>query len=175
MSASSGPDTSDLPTIIPGDGPAGPTAVSEEALRKAESFIEEEEGAANKLRGGLGWFVLFLAVVMSVFHLYTAYGIVATQTLRPIHVAFVLSLSFLLFPVAKRFRHRVMWWDWIAALLSVAVTVYLLHGGDDFTDRNTSPEPWDIFFGVALIVMVMEVMRRTNGWIMPAITAAFIA
>ena len=168
-------DHGDLPTIIPGIPPEKGGAVSDEALKKAESYIEEEEGAANKLHGWLGWFVLFLAVAMSAFHLYTAYGIVATQTLRPIHVAFVLSLSFLVFPIAARYRHRVMWWDWIAALLSVAVAVYLIQGGDDFTDRNTSPETWDIVFGIALILMVMEVMRRTNGWIMPAITAAFIA
>ena len=166
-------DPSERTTVIP--GAPGEAAVSDEALKKAESYIEEEEGAANKLSGGLGWFVLFLAVAMSVFHLYTAYGIVATQTLRPIHVAFVLAISFLVFPVASRFRHRIMWWDWIAALLSIAVAAYLLYGGDDFTDRNTSPEPWDIAFGIALILMVMEVMRRTNGWIMPFITAAFLA
>ena len=29
-------------------------AVSDEALKKAESFIEEEEGAANHLAGALG-------------------------------------------------------------------------------------------------------------------------
>ncbi len=167
--ASLGPSEGPLAVPQPGD------TVSDEALRKAESYIEEEEGAANKLTGWLGWFVVFFAVAMSAFHLYTAYGIVATQTLRPVHVAFVLSLSFLLFPVAARFRHRIMWWDWFFALLSVAVAAYLLIGGDDFTDRNTSPEPWDIFFGVALILMVMEVMRRTNGWIMPFITACFIA
>ena len=166
-------DPSERTTVIP--GAPGEASVSDEALKKAESYIEEEEGAANKLSGGLGWFVLFLAVAMSVFHLYTAYGIVATQTLRPIHVAFVLAISFLAFPVASRFRHRIMWWDWIAALLSIAVAAYLLYGGDDFTDRNTSPEPWDIAFGIALILMVMEVMRRTNGWIMPIITAAFLA
>ncbi len=166
-------DPSERTTVIP--GAPGEAAVSDEALKKAEAYIEEEEGAANKLSGGLGWFVLFLAVAMSVFHLYTAYGIVATQTLRPIHVAFVLAISFLVFPVASRFRHRIMWWDWIAALLSIAVAAYLLYGGDDFTDRNTSPEPWDIAFGIALILMVMEVMRRTNGWIMPFITAAFLA
>ena len=166
-------DPSERTTVIP--GAPWEASVSDEALKKAESYIEEEEGAANKLSGGLGWFVLFLAVAMSVFHLYTAYGIVATQTLRPIHVAFVLAISFLVFPVASRFRHRIMWWDWIAALLSIAVAAYLLYGGDDFTDRNTSPEPWDIAFGIALILMVMEVMRRTNGWIMPIITAAFLA
>jgi len=148
--------------------------ISEEALKKAEEFIEDEEGAANKLAGWLAAFVTFTAVAMSAFHLYTAYGLLATQTLRPVHVAWVLFLGFLVFPVAQRYRHRIMWWDWMLALLSVAVAVYLIQGGDDFTDRNTSPNSWDIVFGVALIFMVMEVMRRTNGWIMPAITTAFI-
>ena len=148
--------------------------VSEEALHKAEEFIEAEEGAANKLRGWLAVLVTLIAFVMSVFHLYTAYGIVPTQTLRPLHVAFVLGLCFLVFPVASRFRHRVMWWDWLAVALSIAIVAYLILGGDDFTDRNTSPEPWDIVFGIALIVLVMEAMRRTNGWIMPVITSAFI-
>ena len=150
-------------------------AVNEAALHKAEEFIEAEEGAANKLKGWLGIFVVLVAFVMSVFHLYTAYAIVPTQTLRPIHVGFVLFLCFLVFPMAPRFRHRVMWWDWLAAALAIAIVVYLIQGGDDFTDRNTSPAPWDIAFGIALIVLVLEAMRRTNGWIMPIITSCFLA
>jgi TRAP transporter 4TM/12TM fusion protein len=162
-----------MPQPTPAD--AGPAVVvSQEALHKAEEFIEAEEGAANKLKGWLGVFVLAVAFVMSAFHLYTAYAIVPTQTLRPVHVGFVLFLSFLVFPVAARWRHRVMWWDWLAALLAIAVVVYLIQGGDDFTDRNTSPEPWDVAFGIALIVLVLEAMRRTNGWVMPIVTAAFL-
>ena len=149
--------------------------VSEEAIHKAEEFIEAEEGAANKLKGWLGTFVIAVAFAMSAFHLYTAYAIVPTQTLRPIHVGWVLSLCFLVFPVAARFRHRIMWWDWLAAALSIAVVVYLILGGDDITDRNTSPEPWDVAFGITLIALVLEAMRRTSGWIMPVIIAAFIA
>ena len=113
---------------------------------------------------------------MSVFHLYTAYAIVPTQALRPIHVAFVLFLCFLIFPVARRFRHRVMWWDWLAAGAGDrGHRLPDLAGGDDFIDRNTSPERWDIAFGVVLIVLVLEAMRRTTGWIMPVITLAFLA
>ena len=149
--------------------------VSDEALLKAEEFIEAEEGAANKLKGWLKVFIVAVAVVMSAFHLYTAYSIVPTQTLRPVHVGFVLFLCFLMFPVSARFRHRIMWWDWLAAAASIAVVAYLLMGGDDITDRNTSPNPLDIVFGLALIGLVLEAMRRTNGWIMPIITSAFIA
>jgi TRAP transporter 4TM/12TM fusion protein len=149
--------------------------VSDAALQQAEEFIEAEEGAASKHRGWLHVFVVGVAFVMSAFHLYTAYAIVPTQTLRPVHVSFVLFLCFLVFPLAPRFRHRVMWWDWLAAAAAIATTVYLIQGGDDFTDRNTSPNPIDIAFGIALIVLVLEAMRRTNGWIMPVIASAFLA
>lgn len=155
--------------------PTSTATVSDEALRKVEEYIEQEEGAANHLGGWLGIFLTTAAVIMSLFHMYAAYSIVPTQTLRPIHVAFVMSLSFLMFPVSKRFRHRIMWWDWIVALLAIAVAVYLIVGGDDFTDRNTRPNPWDIVFGVALILMVLEGMRRTIGWILPFISICFLA
>jgi TRAP transporter 4TM/12TM fusion protein len=148
--------------------------VSAEALHKADEFIEAEEGASNKFAGWKQALVVTVAFAMSAFHLYAAYAIVPTQTLRPLHVGFVLFLCFLVFPVAARFRHRIMWWDWLAAALSIAVVAYLILGGDDITDRNTSPEPWDIVFGIALIVLVLETMRRTSGWIMPVITSAFL-
>ncbi len=149
--------------------------VSEEALARAEEYIEEEEGHANKLKGALGVFLTLAAVAMSLFHLYAAYEIVPTQTLRPLHVSMVLAICFLAFPIAKRFRHRIMWWDWLMVLVSIAIVAYLIHGGDDFTDRNTVPITMDIILGIALIVLVMEAMRRTNGWIMPIITTCFIA
>lgn len=157
--------------------PPGSTdiTVSDEALHKAEEFIEAEEGAANKLQGWLQVFIVAVAVGMSAFHLYTAWAIVPTQTLRPVHVGFVLFLCFLVFPVAPRFRHRILWWDWLAAAASIAIVVYLIQGGDDFTDRNTSPDTLDVVFGIGLILLVLEAMRRTNGWIMPIITSAFIA
>jgi TRAP-type uncharacterized transport system fused permease subunit len=67
-----------------------------------------------------------------------------------------------------------MWWDWLAAALAIAIVVYAIRGGDDFTDRNTSPLPWDIAFGIGLILLVLEAMRRTTGWVMPVITTCFL-
>jgi TRAP transporter 4TM/12TM fusion protein len=149
--------------------------VSAAALEKAEHFIEAEEGAHNRLAGALGAFVTAVAVAMSLFHLYAAYGIVPAQELRPIHVGFVLVLVFLLFPVAARFRHRVMWWDWIAAAAAITVIAYMLRGGDDFMDRNTQPNPTDVAFGVVFLLLILEATRRTSGWILTAVVAAFLA
>src|SRR5919197_327688 len=148
--------------------------ISEEALKRAEELIEEEEGVQNKFTGALAAFITAVAVVMSLYHLYAAYYIVRTEALRATHVAFVLFLSFLIFPVARRFRHRVMWWDWLLAALGIAIAAYLLSQGDEFFDRSIVPDNWDVFFGVALIVLVLEAMRRATGWIMPVITFCFL-
>jgi TRAP transporter 4TM/12TM fusion protein len=149
--------------------------VSEEALARAEEMIEREEGLQNKLAGWKSALVALVAVVMSLFHLYTAYAIVRPEHLRAIHVAFVLFLTFLIFPLARRYKNRIMWWDWLLALAGVATTVYLIAGGDDFFDRSILPNAWDIVFGVALIVLILEAMRRTTGWILPFITSCFLA
>ena len=136
---------------------------------------KRQEGTLNRLGGVLGVFVTAVAVTMSLFHLYAAYGIMPTHVLRGIHVAFVLFLCFLLYPLAQRFRHRVRWWDWLAALASLAVIGYMLAGGDDFLERAIAPTAVDKALGIALILLVLEAARRTAGWIMPAICVAFVA
>ena len=151
-----------------------PATITTEALRKAESYIEAEEGATNRLSGWAGHIATLIAVAMSLFHLYSAYFIVPTQELRYTHVAFVLLLSFLLFPVAARFRNRIRWWDVVPGLLAVATLGYALAGGDDFTDRATVPLRWDVIVGCVFIVLLLEATRRTTGPIMPVVAVLFI-
>src|SRR3954465_10382720 len=145
-----------------------------EALKRAEALIEEEEGVQNKFSGWMAAFITLSAVFMSLFHLYAAYEVVRTEVMRAVHVAFVLFLTFLIFPVARRFRHRVMWWDWALAFAGIAVTAYLIAGGDDFFDRPILPNDWDIVFGVVLVLLILEAMRRTTGWILPFVTLCFL-
>ena len=114
-------------------------------------------------------------VVMSLFHLYAAIEIVPQMQLRTVHVGFILFLVFLLFPLTRRFRNRLMWFDLVAALLGLTVTVYLLIGGDAFLDRSTLPNNWDIAFGVIFLLLVLEACRRTTGWVMVIVVLFFLA
>ena len=159
-------------------------AVSEDKIKQAEAYIEAEEGALNRLSGIAGITVTTIAVTMSLFHLYAALAgawplsdapIISTQPLRYAHVAFVLMLSFLLFPLSPRFRDRIRWWDVIAGLAGAAILMYAIEGGEDFTDRATSPTQLDNILGVIFIVLLLEATRRTTGWIVPIISLGFIA
>jgi TRAP transporter 4TM/12TM fusion protein len=154
--------------------PEQEVVISEEALKRAGEFIEEEEGPASHFKGGLSLFITGTAVVMSLFHLYAAYGLMPTQWLRAIHVGFALFLSFLLFPAAARYRDRFMWYDAVLALLAVASIGYMLLDFDEFIYRAVTPTRWDLVFGIALIVLVLEALRRTSGWVMTFVVLAFI-
>src|SRR3954469_21605833 len=103
-----------------------PAVLDEDQRAKLEEFIEEEEGHLNRYKGWLAGFLTAVAVASSAFHLYAAYGIVQTDLLREIHVGIVLFLSFMMFPIARRFRHRLMWWDVAFALIAVACIAWMV-------------------------------------------------
>src|SRR3989442_15487900 len=84
--------------------------ISEEALKRAEELIEQEEGVQNKFRGRLADFITAGGGLMALVPPHAPYQIVRTEGLRPTHLAFVRFLCFLIFPVSPPFRHRVMAW-----------------------------------------------------------------
>jgi TRAP transporter 4TM/12TM fusion protein len=151
-----------------------PGALDEATAARLEALIEQEEGAQNRLPGLLGHAAVAVALAMSLFHLWAAWDIVQTTTLRYVHVGFAMVLGFALFPVARRFRHRLMSWD--AALIAAAIYVvwYLITGGDELLDRYVFPEPMDLVVGWMLIALVLEVTRRATGPVMPVVAILFL-
>jgi len=148
--------------------------ISEERLKEAEKYIEEEEGVTRRLSGPLNTFITITAVVMSLYHLYAAVGTVTTQILRGVHVAFVLFLGFLVFPPLKKFKHRIAWYDVGLALLGVSTIIYMLIDFEEFIYRAVTPNFWDMTFGIIFILLILEVARRATGWVMPFICILFL-
>ena len=153
-------------SVLPPEVPKG--ALDEATAARVEALIEQEEGAQNRLPGLLGHAAVAVALGMSLFHLWAAWDIVPTTTLRYVHVGFAL------FPAGRRFRHRVMVWDWVLIAAGIYCIWYLITGGDDLQDRYVFPEPMDIVVGWMLIALVLEVTRRATGPIMPVVAIAFL-
>jgi TRAP-type uncharacterized transport system fused permease subunit len=148
--------------------------ITEERLKKAEAYIEEEEGPSRRLIGRMDTFITVVAVTMSLVHLYAAVGVIMTQILRGIHVMFALFLIFLVFPSSKRVRNRVLWYDYLLSILGVACIVYMFVDFEDFIYRVVTPNSWDLFFGGLLIFLVLEATRRTTSCILSAVAISFM-
>src|SRR5215468_2425641 len=153
---------------------AGEVVVDEEARKKAEEFVEQEEGAVRHLTGKPEVLVAVVAIAMSLYHLYAAYAIIPAHILRATHLGFVLFLLYLLFPAISSQRDRIRWHDVVLALLGVATIAYLLIDFDEFIERAVEPTRLDLVFGVILVLLVLEGVRRTSGPILAGVVASFI-
>lgn len=148
--------------------------ITQERIKEAEKYIEEEEGVTRRLSGPMETFITVTAVAMSLYHLYAAVGTVTTQILRGVHVAFVFFLGFLVFPPLKKLKTRIAWYDIGLALLGISTIVYMLIDFEEFIYRAVTPTFWDKTFGIIFILLVLEIARRSTGWIMPFICILFL-
>jgi TRAP transporter 4TM/12TM fusion protein len=150
------------------------TDLTEEQKKKIEEIIEQEEGITRKVTGFWDILITSLAIIMSLFAIYSTIVPVTTQILRGVHVALLLALSFLYYPLSKKFRGKITFFDVILSLLGLACIGYMLFDFEDFIYRAVTPERWDMIFGVIFILLILEATRRSSGWIMPVTCLVFL-
>ena len=107
--------------------------------------------------------VALLYVGFVVWSLYGAVVPVETYLFRMVHMAFIYALAFLVYPTSKATPARTRWLDIALALLGVATIAYALLDLDQFVRRSTVPEAADFWLGIAAILLLVEISRRTVG------------
>ena len=148
--------------------------ISKEQRERAEGFLAEEEGPTDRQSGKIGIVITFTAVLMTLVHLYAAIWIVPTQILRWIHVMFVLFLIFLVYPALRGRKIKPQWYDYFLSFLTLGIFIYSFIDFEELISRAVVPTLWDEICGMVLIGLVIESIRRTSGWILPAIILAFL-
>ena len=83
-----------------------------------------------------------------------------------IFIAITFPIAFLT-TTANPWRRRLNWMDVLLAGMSVVVALYYVVLNDRFLNWSrgfTQPTTWDIVIGIALVVLVVELCRRSTGW-----------
>ena len=149
-----------------------------DAERAAEKVLEKADAEARFRKYGGRWAVAVtvIAVAMSIFHLYTSgFGTLMAMKQRSVHLAFLVLLTFLLYPGSKRApRNRPSVVDWIWIILSVSSSLYIFFTFEAFSMRGTAI-PLDITMGAILIVCVLEATRRSVGKELMILALLFLA
>src|SRR3546814_14741439 len=117
--------------------------------------------------------IVFIGATMSVFHLYVALvGPPQAYVMRGVHLAFALTLAFLLLPGIGKRAARVGILDLILMLLAVAgarypsVTLEYIVTRLPYVD---DPNLYDYLFGGLLVILLLEANRRATRWGLPLI------
>lgn len=167
------------------------TAEELEAIEK-----KYDEGAATRqVAPGLAKILRVVALAFATYHYLTAgFSLPPDHWHMGWHLAGLFILTYALFPMVKTptsFDLRtgsmrlggVPYLDIILMVLGVAASLYLglawrgipLLGIEEQTFRMGAPNNFDMFFGCVLILLVLDIARRTLGWVLPLIICVFMS
>lgn len=160
--------------------------------------IEEkyDEGAATRsVTPAFASFLRIVALSFAIYHYLTAgFGLPSDFWHMGWHLSGLFILIYALYPLLKTkdaFDLKtgpgrlggVPLLDILLMVLGVSASLYIglawrgipALGIEEQTFRMGNPNGYDMLFGSIMIVLVLDIARRTLGWILPAIISVFIA
>lgn len=137
-------------------------------------------GRRRKLSPFFSGVVTCLVLGLAALEIYGApFGKIDFYLLRAMFVGFVLALSFICYNFSSDSKSdKVPVPDLVMAALGFAAGIYILVNGEAIIARWTGVDPMsaaDIFFTAVLVILVLEVTRRTVGPVLVIIILIFVA
>ena len=177
---------------------AGPGRDDVELNAKQLEAIERkfDEGLATREVGDLVHkLVRGVALAFAAYHYYTAgFGLPTDHWHMGWHLAGLFILIYALFPIIRTtglMTLRGGWlrvgnipiYDLVLMVLGVSSALYLgvawhgipALGIEEQSFRMGNPNSYDVVFSVIIIVLVLDIARRTLGWVLPLIICVFIS
>lgn len=172
-------------TLDPANSPPRTTAIGEldeVTQERVERIVAEYDIGARtrKYAGPALALISLIAFLMGLFHIWAAtLGLIDALPLRGVHLAFVLALAFLLYPL--RWRQRDLTprrgmpiVDVALALAAAATGLYVVFLYDQIVVRAGAYTTLDTVMGALAILLVLEAGRRATGWLMPVLSLVFL-
>jgi TRAP transporter 4TM/12TM fusion protein len=151
----------------------------------AEEILKTETGDARTLSLHENILVGTVAVSWALFQLALAGFLVLDSTkVRAIHLAFAITLLFLLSPCLKKPRRylqflsvhqRIPMIDYILALAGCLTALYIVFDYAGLAMRAGAPITRDLVIGAILVLLLLEAARRVIGPALPIIAILFTA
>ena len=146
---------------------------------QSQDVIEDSSGevvvSQKKLSPGLTTTLYWTGVAMSLFHIWVnTMGIMPEIQRNAVHFGFILFMGYIIYPFNLRTATKLKWLDLGLAVLSVATAAYLVLFEDALHARNEVPILMDLIFAGIAMVLMLEITRRTAGYIIPSIALFFL-
>ncbi len=143
----------------------------------------DAEKPARALSGRPLLIVQALGVALTGLAIWQVFRPQSSQFYLPLFLGIALAMTFLVYrgwgrSVAARDESRAdnpPWYDWVMAAVALVPLAYIAIEWQSFFRRAVRPTELDLLMGTVLVVLIFEATRRTVGWVVPVIVAAFLA
>jgi TRAP transporter 4TM/12TM fusion protein len=119
-----------------------------------------------------------LCAVIGAFHILNVSGLIvlSTMTVRIIHIAFMMTIAFLNFPLSRKSSGKIH--DYVLrffmAFLTIAGSLYMLLRWENIANTGGMTSFVDAIVGIIMILVVLEATRRSVGFALAIISIVFL-
>jgi TRAP transporter 4TM/12TM fusion protein len=117
-------------------------------------------------------YIQIMAILMSIFHLYTA-GTIPFDVFvqRSVHLMFVFSIIFLIYPLRKK---KIGWIDIILTVSGMVSCVYIFVNYISISMQSGLSIGIQYLIGIIVVLLILEACRRAIGMALPILAIVFI-
>lgn len=141
-----------------------------------EDALEESE-STRKFSGWQKYFFMIIAVAGALYHLYILnFNPIDPWVFRSNHVVFGTVLSLMFYKGWKTKSNTIPIVDWVLIAAAVFIGYYIAANLTTLVFRfGVTPTTMDVIVATVGILLVLEITRRTSGWMLPILAGIFIA
>lgn len=145
------------------------TEMMEDSLEKSES--------TRKFSGWKKYLFMTIAVIGALYHLYILnFNPIDPWVFRSNHVVFGTVLSLMFYKGWKTKSNKIPIIDWVLIAAAIFIGYYIAANLTTLVFRfGVTPTTMDVIVATVGILLVLEITRRTSGWMLPILAAIFIA
>ena len=140
--------------------------------------VSDEVAATQPRARALAIAVSFTAIAMSLYHMYVAaFGPPEAVIFRGTHLLFAMTLVYMLYPLRPHAAARWRAIDAVLLALGWGAVLHIFLNYEYFVNRIIYIDdltPWDMFYAVAAVGVVLDATRRVIGWPLPLTAIAFL-
>ena len=136
----------------------------------------DSESRYRRFKDWKKYLIIIISVAFCLFQLYSILsGKITAQVVRATHLAFVMALAYLLFPMKKDMpKDKLPWYDVIIAIVGACSWLYITINFDSLIRRAGIYNTTDIIIGIIGILILFEACRRIVGTPILIISLVFI-
>ncbi|MCT1578352.1 TRAP transporter permease [Oceanobacillus kimchii] len=148
--------------------------------KKIDTRITEDELESSPqirdLKGAFRYIFMAIAVIGALFHLYILnFNPIDPWVFRSIHLAFGTVLALMLYKGWKTKSNRVTIIDWVLIAIAIFIALYIYINLEQLVFRfGVAPTTMDFIVSFLGLLLVLEITRRSSGWILPILAFIFI-
>lgn len=147
-------------------------------VEEIDSYMSkyDSESRYRKYSDWKKYLIIVISVIFCLFQLYSILsGKITAQVVRATHLAFVILLAYLLFPMKKDMpKDKLPWYDVIFAIIGAGSWSYITINFETIVRRAGIYTTTDIIIGIIGILLVFEACRRIVGLPILVISIIFI-